>query len=141
MKTIIIDSSVIAKWLNQENEEHIEQADKILQDVKDGKIQLIAPELAKYEVGNVLLISKKLTTVEAAVSLKALYSLPTIFIVDSKELAAETYLQAHKYGITYYDASFISLAKKYNAVLVTANTKHQAKSSDIKIVSLQDYPL
>ena len=50
MKTLIVDSSVIVKWLNQTKEQNLEQADKILSEAREGKIQLIAPELAKYEV-------------------------------------------------------------------------------------------
>ena len=37
------------------------------------------------------------------------------------------------------DASFMSLAKQYNAILVTENSKHQGKSKDIRVKSLQEY--
>lgn len=42
-------------------------------------------------------------------------------------------------GITYYDASFLSLAEQLGAVLVTENVKHQVKSSQVKVIPLKDY--
>ncbi len=51
----------------------------------------------------------------------------------------ETYKIAQETNITYYDASFMSLAKQLNATLVTDNIKHQGKATDIKVISLKDY--
>ncbi|MBU1000855.1 type II toxin-antitoxin system VapC family toxin [Patescibacteria group bacterium] len=139
MNTLVIDTSVFVKWLNQNSEEDLESADKILQDVKSGKVELIAPELTKYEVGNVLLKGKQLTPNQASISLATAYTLPVSFVSESKETALETYSLACKLGMTYYDASFLSLAKLYNATLVTDNVKDQGKKSNIKVIPLKDY--
>ncbi len=139
MKILVIDSSVIVKWLNQKDEENMGKADQILQDTRVGKIELIAPELAKYEVGNVLLKGKQLTPQEADISVETMYALPITFITDSRDLSREAFLIAYNYGITYYDASFLSLAKLYNATLVTANIKHQGRVKNIDVLSLKDY--
>lgn len=138
-KKTVVDSSVIIKWLSADNEQSLEQSDKLLQKARDGEIELVAPELAKYEVGNVLLKGKQLTPVQAKISLGTFYTLPITYVTDSQELAKETYLLAHNLGITYYDASFMSLAKQHDAVLVTENIKHQAKSERIKVTSIKDY--
>lgn len=137
--TLVVDSSVIIKWLSKDKEEYLDHADKILMDARDGNIALVAPELAKYEVGNVLLFSKKLLSKQGEIALTQLYNLPINFIPESAESAKETYTLAFDLGITYYDASFISLAKQYNATLVTENIKHQGKTTKIKVRSLQDY--
>ena len=136
---VVIDSSVILKWLSNDNEKYIDVADKILQDAQKGKIELLAPELAKYEVGNVLLYSKKLSPKQARIIFNKLYNLPLSFILESEKLANETYNIASKLGITYYDASFLSLAKQHEAILVTENIKHQGKTAEIKVISLADY--
>lgn len=138
-KKTVVDSSVIIKWLNTDNERSLEQSDKLLQKARDGEIELVAPELAKYEVGNVLLKGKQLTPAQAKISLGTVYALPITYVADSQELAEETYSLAHNLGITYYDASFMSLAKQHDAVLVTENIKHQAKSESIKVMSIKDY--
>lgn len=139
MKTVVTDTSVFIKWLNQDNEQNIEKADKILQEVKAGKTQIFVPELIKYELGNVLLKGKQLAPNQAFVSLGTAYSLPVTFIADSEQQANDTYSLAYSHGLSYYDASFMSLAKNYNATLVTDNLKHQSKDSSIKVVALKDY--
>lgn len=100
-------------------------ADQIMESALRGEVELLAPELSKYECGNV--------------SLDTAYSLPITFVSESGELAKETYSLAFNLGITYYDASFLSLAKKFDVTLVTENIKHQAKSKGIKVKSLREY--
>ena len=139
VNTVVTDTSVIIKWLNQDNEKYLGQADKILMDVQKGEVLLIAPELAKYEVGNVLLIGKKLSFEQAGVVLKQFYNLPISFIEESGITAAETFKLAADLGVTYYDASFMTIAKQYNATLVTENIKHQGKLKEIKLLPIQDY--
>lgn len=137
-KSLIIDSSVAVKWLNSQEENDISSSDKILKDAQDGKIKLFAPELSKYEIGNALL-NKKITIPEASISLSTLFSTPITFMEMDEEEASNTFEIAYKYGITYYDASFVSLASKLQAVLVTANPKHQKGISEVKVISLKDY--
>jgi predicted nucleic acid-binding protein len=135
---VVVDTSVIVKWLNQTNEDNLEQADKLMAEAIEGKVELIAPELAKYETGNVLLKSKQLLTREATISLGTSYSLPITFIPESEELARETFSIANKSNVTYYDAAFLALAKKYNALLITENIKHQGKVKSVKVKALKD---
>ena len=136
---IVADTSVIIKWLNKTNEGNVEKADQIMESAIKGDIELVTPELAKYEIGNVLLKGKQLLPNEAYISLGTAYSLPINFITESEELAKETYSLASDLNVTYYDASFIALAKQYNATLVTENIKHQGRSTKVKVKYLKDY--
>ena len=138
MKPVVVDSSVTVKWINQVDEELLDQADKLLADSQAGSINLLAPELSKYEIGNALL-KKKLDLPKAYESLGTVYQLPITFVSETEELASQTYRIAQQGNITYNDASFIALAKQENAVLVTDNPKHQRKNTEIKVKSLQDY--
>ncbi|TSC85307.1 MAG: Uncharacterized protein G01um101416_929 [Microgenomates group bacterium Gr01-1014_16] len=138
MIKVVPDSSVIVKWVNQDNELNLDQADKLLNDVRVGKVELLAPELAKYEVGNAL-IKKGIADVHAFQSLGTVYSLPIRFMSETEALADETYQMARKAGLTYYDASFAALVKQEGAALVTANPKHQTKIVGVKVISLEDY--
>lgn len=138
MKPVVVDSSVTVKWLNQIDEGLLGQADKLLSDAQAGSVSLLAPELSKYEIGNALL-KKKLDLPMAYESLGTIYQLPVTFVPESEELAKQTYKMALQDRITYYDASFIALAKQENATLVTENIKHQGKSQVVKVTSLRDY--
>lgn len=139
MTKLVIDSSVILKWLNQENEKLIDKAEKVLMDAREGNVVLLVPELAKYEIGNALLLSKKLTSSQMKEAFSFLYSLPLKFFPHLLDLAESTYQIARKATITYYDASFIALAKQEDAILVTDNPKHQAKQLDVKVIPLKEY--
>ena len=140
MKRLVIDSSIIVKWLHQQEERYLDNADKIIKDVKFGDAALITSELAKYEIGNALLLSKKVPLKDAKVSFESLYLLPIQFIVQSEDEAREAYRIAYEKKITYYDASFMALALRQDAILVTDNPKHQDKKiSGLKVTSLKNY--
>lgn len=139
MQKVVVDSSIILKWLNQKDELYLDQAEAVLQDAREGKIQLLAPELAKYEIGNVLLIRKKLSQEQIEEAFNFFFALPIQFFPDSFELANSSYKIGQQAKITYYDAAFLALAKQEDATLVTDNIKHQGKSSAVKVVALKDY--
>lgn len=138
MTKIVPDSSVIVKWVNQDNELNLDQADRLLNDVRTGQVELLAPELAKYEVGNAL-IKKGVTDAQAFQIIGTVYGLPIRFVSETEELANETFQMANKVSLTYYDASFAALAKQEGAILVTANPKHQNKAVGVKVHSLSNY--
>lgn len=138
MNRVVLDSSVTVKFLNQIDEDLTAQADKILVDAQQGKVSLVSPELSKYEIGNALL-KKKLKASHAHEALEILYQLPISFIPESQELSKKTYQIANQFGITYYDAAFVALAKELDARLITDNYKHQGKVKTSKIVALKDY--
>lgn len=54
MNILLTDASVFVKWLNQNKEQNLDNADKILQEVKTGQTEIVVPELIEYEHGNVL---------------------------------------------------------------------------------------
>lgn len=144
MQKVVVDSSVMVKWINRENEQNLDKSDKILLDVESRKTTVFAPELAKYEVGNTLL-KKGLETYQAFHSLGTVYGLPIQFVSETETLALETYEMAKEIRssgntkFTYYDASFAAVAKQEDATLVTDNPKHQAKIKGVRVIALKDY--
>lgn len=136
---IVVDSSVIAKWVNTQREENISQANKILDDAKAQKVELFTSEVAKYEVGNALLVKKGLELTRAYISLGTVYNLPLHFVPETQKLAELTYKTGQDLNITYYDASFLSVAEQLGASLITDNVKHHGKSTRVRVISLKDY--
>lgn len=136
---LVIDSSVIVKWLNTQEEENISKANKILEDARAQKVELFTSEVAKYEVGNALLVKKGLDLTQAYISLGTVYNLPLNFVPETQTLAQSTYKIGQDSKITYYDASFLSVAEQLGAVLVTDNVKHHGKSKRVKVIPLKDY--
>ncbi|OGK18491.1 hypothetical protein A2799_00720 [Candidatus Roizmanbacteria bacterium RIFCSPHIGHO2_01_FULL_39_24] len=138
-KAFVVDSSVAVKWFNQRDEKYIDQADKILADVQNRKSYILMPELAKYEVGNALL-NKQMSLQSTLGSLATYYSFPIQFVPQDLQQAQDATKIANENQITYYDASFMALAKEQKAVLITDNPKHQKrKITGLTVISLKDY--
>ena len=131
MKKLILDTSVLVKWFAED--EKNKTADKLFKQLKNQKVTIFLPELAKYELGNALLKGKNFTFKDIKKSLINFYNLPIIFIIQNQKLSLLAYQIAEKLNITYYDASFLALAKLQNATLITANPKHQKAVKGIKI--------
>lgn len=135
---IVVDSSIIVKWLNQMDEQRVTQADALLRRAQNASCTIVAPEHAKFEVGNAL-VYKHLTHPEIIEALSLLYSLPLTFFSWNITLAGRTAQLALTYQITYYDAAFVCLAEHLNATLITDNPKHQQKVKQIKVIPLASY--
>jgi len=139
MKKYILDSSVIIKWFNVFNEKDIDKADLILKYAQEEKIELITSELAKYEIGNALLIKKKLPLNQFKKIDHTLEQIPLIFYKETEKSATLSYKFSQKYKITYYDGVFLSLAKIFKATLITENFKHQGKVKEVEVIRLKDF--
>lgn len=139
-KILVVDSSVALKWLHQRDEPLLSQADKVIKHAEENKFGISMPELARYEIGNAL-VYKNLELPILQRLIERFYVLPIEFFSEDINLAQLTVEIAHRSKITYYDASFMALANKLSAPLVTDNPKHHRKiiSFDIKIISLKDY--
>jgi len=73
-------------------------------------------------------------------SLATYYSFPIQFVPQDLQQAQDATKIANENQITYYDASFMALAKEQKAVLITDNPKHQKrKITGLTVISLKDY--
>ena len=119
----VIDASVLIKFYTLEILS--EKAELLLANVEKGDIELSAPDLIYPEVGNILWKKnrlKELTRSEAEEITDAILSLP-LKIEASRSLLPLTVDIAIAYGITVYDASYLSLAKVYETTMITADRK------------------
>lgn len=138
-RALVLDSSVMVKWLSQVDEEHVEQARAVLRDIQAGVCTAYAPELSKYEIGNVLLKGKKLEPEQAERALRVFYQLPVHLVAETPEITIQTYALAYEHGLTYYDATFLSVAQILQCEIVTDNVKHQGKATNIPVIPLATY--
>jgi predicted nucleic acid-binding protein len=139
MKKIVIDSSVVIKWLNSNREDDLEKADKLLSDVRSGKVELLAPEVMKYEVGKVFYYSKRLTQLESKIVLDAFFHLPIKCIVLDQELSKEAHAIASAYDLSYDESIYLALAEQKGAIYITDIPNPKLMSSGVKTVLLKDY--
>lgn len=138
---IIVDSSVILKWLFQ-NETLITPALKIKKDFASKKVLISVPYLFFYEVSNVLKNGIKKDRVDTEIAktfYKVLLQL-ALTVHSSKELLSEAFNKAVDLDISSYDASYLVLAEYLKIPFYTADEKLLQKAKGKYFYHLRQYP-
>jgi len=120
---LVIEASVLIKFYVPEILS--DRADRLFAKVGDKEIDLLAPDLIYPEAGNILWKKqrlKELTPSEVEEITDAILSLP-LKIEASESLLPLAVDIAIAYGITVYDALYLSLARVYETTLITADRK------------------
>lgn len=140
---LVIDASVLIKFYLPEI--LADRAERLLARIGQGGVTLHAPDLIYPEIGNILwkkLRLKELNRSEIEEIIEAMSALP-ILVEPSKPLLPLAVEMSVEYGITVYDAMYLSLARVYEAALVTADRRlvdRMAKTNLKKYVAwLGDY--
>ncbi len=126
MNAVVPDVSVAAKWvLPSQGEGFRDQAFELLGRHRDGKIDLIVPDIFWAELGNVLwkaVRSRRISAQHAISGMKLIFaeSLPS---VPSADLLIAAFDIANIYGRAVYDCMYLALAVRERAELVTADER------------------
>lgn len=121
--TIVIDTSVAAKWFLPEPLS--DEADAILEQARLGRLQLSSPDLISYEFANILWQRQKKGEIGSDQAIEILFDferLP-IELVPGDVLGAEALKIACRTGCTAYDGAFVALAVGLKSRLLTADRK------------------
>ncbi len=138
---IVIDASVVAKWIIP-GEPWEEQA-RILRDtVVSGGVEAYVPTLLLYEVASVILRAFSRGVLKLSDCMEALKALKYIgFNIQAVEWEdlVEILNIATAAKLTVYDSTYIYLAKKMNAQLITADRQLKRSCENItKVVLLEE---
>ena len=119
MKRLVVDASVVAKWLLPEV--HSAAAARLL----GGDRELWAPDLLWAEVGNVLWKKWRRGEIQAqtAAALLGDFRRLPLSIHPSDLLCEGAWEIACGLGRTFYDSLYLALATKHGCPLVTADRK------------------
>ena len=134
MKKYVLDASVILKWvLGEDKEADQKSAWNILNAWVNGSVELAAPTLWQYEVGNFL--GRELHH-EAAEKMDSLLELGIKSVDLNERITGRCFTWMQKNKVTFYDASYLAVAVEIQALLVTADEKFVRKMSKIGPISL-----
>ena len=125
MEKVILDTSVIVKWFIAE--ENSDQALRILQEIKNQKLKLIAPKIIILEVVNALFLGNNYPQEGILKALQDIEGLNPEWVNIgslSNEVIVITTIQTK---IAAYDAFFLALAETRKIPLITADKKHHPK--------------
>ena len=134
---LVLDASVITKWFFEE--EDTDQALKLLEKHKLETIQINVPVLLFFEFGNTVV--KKFredidTRKEFNRNLTDLFFIQLSFAETTPDLLKLVYSVASRYEITFYDATYVALAKSLKCDFVTADKKLVEATKALKFVKL-----
>jgi len=140
VKFVVIDASVILKWiLPRDSEPYQDQAQALATLIKGGSIQVGVPSLWYFEVGNLLARKYPLQADQQLANLR--------LILEPCEIPGKTGWQkkilalVEQHGITFYDAAYHALAIIQQGVFVTADEKYlQTVRKEPHAMHLKDWP-
>jgi predicted nucleic acid-binding protein len=136
MNKVVLDVSLMAKWFLSD-EELQQESQHILNDYVDGKIEVVLPRLAVYEMGNILFVAsvrKRVTRQVCKKDLENFSKYPFEYIEPDYE---STMVVSLKYGISFYDSVYVTLASDLKIPLVTGDNRLWQKTKGLDLV----YPL
>jgi predicted nucleic acid-binding protein len=121
--TVLIDSSVLIKWLHTEGETEIAAARALRRAHVEGVVEGRIIDLALYEVGNALIRALGWPSHDVADQLDDLVALcgaPLSMSAEQLRLAAGL---AGRHELTFYDASWAAVAVALRIPLVSADRR------------------
>lgn len=121
MAFVVVDSSVVIKWLVPEP--HSADAHRLLNDYQAGTLTLLAPDLLHAEIGNIIWKKHRFQGMSAADAQLILDSFRalTFSLTSASVLLAEAYAIGVKHHCTVYDALYVALSVREQCRLVTAD--------------------
>jgi predicted nucleic acid-binding protein len=132
----VLDASVIIKWFVQEPDSAA--ARSLFRQLRDGNIRVAAPDILLYELPNILLRKTGMDTAEVRRAVALLLETDIDIIPLEPPLAFEAIDVAGETGASLYDASYLALAAREGAILVTADTallRLAGQLADVRLLS------
>ena len=139
MKVYIVDASVAVRFLLIEDLS--DKARLVLEGFRDDVIELKAPSLVRYEVGNTLWKAVRQRLISASEASQKFSDFLKLQL-DSVELDEQECRDALAWAIrndaTYYDSVYVKASEKTGATLLTADDAlHEKASKDVPTMHLR----
>ena len=136
MSVVVLDASIAISWLFEDEASTV--TDRLLERIRDEGA--IVPGLWHLELGNVLLQAerrKRIGVDDVAVRLNLIADLPIVVDHETTGRAwREILFLARSVGLTTYDATYLELALRRKASLLTKDSElvRAAKGFDIEVL-------
>lgn len=118
----MVDASVVTKW-HLKDEQYIEQADALLIEFREGRLNLLAPDQIRYEVASAIRAALRTKRVDPEQGRKAVadflaWHIPT---ARSGSLILAAYHQALRFDCSLYDGLYLALAEMAQCPFIYAD--------------------
>lgn len=134
MDRYVVDASVILKWvIGNDQESDQTQASDLLNAWGEGSVELLAPTLWQFEVGNFL---GREYRQEAAALMESLLALKISEVPLTEAICKRCFDWMKKNKVTFYDAAYLSAAIEVKGRLITADEKFLGKMDRMEAICL-----
>lgn len=116
---IVLDASVLIKWFIQEPDSEI--ALQFKENLLRGKEDIVLPDLALYEVINVLRFKSEVTEEAIKAILPSFFDLGLEIITPSQRLLKDALHLSFATELSVYDCVYLALANELGVSLITAD--------------------
>ncbi len=117
--TLVLDASVLLKWFIEEAGS--QAALELKQRYLDREIAIVIPDLALYEIPNVLRFKHKIPESEVKSVIHAFWMLSFETVSPTLSLLNEAIHLSFRTGLSLYDCAYVALAQELKATLITAD--------------------
>jgi predicted nucleic acid-binding protein len=118
---IVVDTSVLIKWIKTKDEELLLEAHRLLNRIEARHLDVHVPALLLYEAGNILLLKTDLDASSLDAAIDGLEGLPFIVAPPAMPLLKRAARAGKQFNLTFYDASFLALAVELDCPLIAAD--------------------
>ena len=120
----VVDASVATKWLLRD-EPDTDLADLLLEDSREGRIDLLAPAQLRYEVSSAVrnaVRARRLTPADGRGAIADFLSW-SVRTIDDDALLQAGFDQALRFRCSFYDGVYVALAEIADCSLVFADLR------------------
>jgi len=117
--TLVLDASVLLKWFVEEPGSGA--ALGLKRRYLEREVALAIPDLALYEIPNVLRFKRDVPEGEVKSVMRAFWMLGIETVMPTEPLLEEAIALSFATGLSLYDCAYLALAKELDAALVTAD--------------------
>lgn len=135
---IVIDSSVIFKWFDANEDFHL-QAKGYLRQHLSRENEILIPDLLLYEITNAWTTKSKLDEKDVKDNLARLEKYSLKIIPINFELLKKAAWLSKKYQVSVYDAIYAIMAEEKKCNLITADDKFANKINLPFVKKLSDH--
>ena len=118
---IVVDTSVLIKWIKRQDEELVSEARRLLDRIERTPLEVAVPALLLYEIGNVFLTKTRLDSDALGRAIDQISAFPMVIADPRSDLLRRTARLGRELRLTFYDASFLALAEDLDCDFVTAD--------------------
>ena len=135
-RKVVTDASVILSYILEENPGMIKRFEKLLNDVREEKVEILSHHLVSLEVANGLRFKLTKDGNLAREIFKTFLQLPFKLVPLTKVQQEKALSLSLEIGTTVYDTSYHILAKSHGATFLTADREYFKKAKILDDIEL-----